>query len=77
MDRYVNWCFRRLAATMEVRYGCLIGQAEPGEGSVHDRAWSLGLDQLEAALDDPGFGSGRLGEIDAAAAPRPARHARR
>jgi len=56
MDRYVNWCFRRLAATMEVRYGCVIGQAEPGEGPVHARAWSLGLDQLEAALDDPGFG---------------------
>ena len=55
MDRYVNWCFRRLAATMEVRYGCLIGQAEPGEGAVHACAWSLGLDQLEAALDDPGF----------------------
>ena len=56
MDRYVNWCFRRLAATVEVRYGCMIGQAEPGEGTVHARAWSLGLDQLEAALDDPGFG---------------------
>ncbi len=56
MDRYVNWCFRRLAATMKMRYGCVIGQAEPGEGPVHARAWSLGLDQLEAALDDPGFG---------------------
>jgi len=56
MDRYVNWCFRRLAATMEMRYGCVIGQAEPGEGPVHARAWSLTLDQLEAALDDPGFG---------------------
>ena len=56
MDRYVNWCFRRLAATMKVRYGCVIGPAEPGEGTVHARAWSVGLDQLEAALDDPGFG---------------------
>lgn len=56
MDRYVNWCFRRLAATMEVRYGCVIGRAEPGDGSVHARAWSLDLDQLAAALDDPGFG---------------------
>ncbi len=59
MDRYVNWCFRRLAATMEVRYGCVIGCAEPrtepGDGWVHSRAWSLGLDQLAAALDDPGF----------------------
>jgi len=56
MDRYVNWCFRRLAATMEVRYGCLVGQAELGEGSVHARGWSLDLDRLEAALDEPGFG---------------------
>lgn len=59
MNRYVNWCFRRLAATMEVRYGCVIGRAEPrvepGEGWVHARAWSLDLDQLAAALDDPGF----------------------
>ncbi len=60
MDRYVNWCFRRLAATMEVRYGCVIGRAEPraepGEGWVHARAWSLDLDRLAAALDDPAFG---------------------
>lgn len=56
MDRYVNWCFRRLAATMEVRYGCVIGQAERREEPVHACAWSLDLDQLEAALDDPGFG---------------------
>ncbi len=56
MDRYVNWCFRRLAATMEVRYGCVVGYAEPGEGPVHGRGWSLDLDQLAAALDDPGFG---------------------
>lgn len=56
MDCYVNWCFRRLAATMEVRYGCVIGRAEPGAGWVHDRAWSLDLDRLAAALDDPGFG---------------------
>lgn len=56
MDRYVNWCFRRLAATMGVRYGCVIGRAEPGDGWVHARAWSLDLDRLAAALDDPGFG---------------------
>ena len=57
MDRYVNWCFRRLAATMEVRYGCVIGHADLGHiGWVHSRAWSLDLDRLAAALDDPGFG---------------------
>ena len=56
MDRYVNWCFRRLAATMQVRYGCVIGRAEPADGPVHGNAWSLDLDQLEAALDDPRFG---------------------
>lgn len=55
MDRYVNWCFRRLAATMGVRYGCVIGSAEPGGGSVHDWAWSIDLDRLVATLDDPAF----------------------
>ena len=60
MDCYMNWCFRRLAATMEVRYGCVVGRAEPprepGKGWVHSRAWSLDLARLAAALDDPGFG---------------------
>lgn len=55
MDRYVNWCFRRLAATMGVRYGCLVGTAEPGDGDLHQRGWSIDLDRLSDALAEPAF----------------------
>lgn len=55
MDHYVNWCFRRLAATMQLRYGCLIGPTEPGSGNVHGRAWSVELGELSAALADQTF----------------------
>ncbi len=57
MDRYVNWCFRRLAGLSGVRYGCLVGTARPpvDPAWVHGASWQLDLDSLAAVLDDPRF----------------------
>lgn len=57
MDHYANLCFRRLAACMGVGWGCVVGRAEPGGDPdwVHGTGWTLDLDRLAAALDDPAF----------------------
>lgn len=57
MDQYANFCFRRLSACMGVHWGCVIGQAEPGGDPdwVHGTSWTMDLDRLAAALDDPAF----------------------
>ncbi len=57
MDRYVNFCFRRLAARAGLRYGCILGVTDPGgdENWVHGTAWTLDPARLEAVLDDPAF----------------------
>ena len=57
MDRYVNFCFRRLAARAGLRYGCLIGPTDPGgdDSWVHAMTWSLDPGRVATALDDPAF----------------------
>jgi capsular polysaccharide biosynthesis protein len=57
MGDYLNWSFRYLAALRGVRYGCLVGAAEPADAErwVHARRWSAPLDRLRAVLDSPEF----------------------
>ena len=61
MDRYANFCFRRLAACAGLRYGCVLGRTdvdEVGGGDkdwVHGMTWTLDPARLAAVLDDPAF----------------------
>lgn len=57
MDRYMNFCSRRLAACAGLRYGCTVSATDPGgdEGWVHGMTWASDPAQLAAVLDDPAF----------------------
>ena len=53
MHSYLHPCFRRLAAILRVRYGCVIGYPDPradAQSWVHEQQWTVPLDRLEAAL---------------------------
>ena len=58
MDTYLNWCNRQLAACMQLRYGCVVGRSEAGDPKwVHGTPWTIDLDRLALAVDDPVFGA--------------------
>ena len=41
MDRYMNLCFRKLAALRGLVYGCVVGEAD---AQSHDMAWEHGME---------------------------------
>ncbi len=65
MDAYVNWCFRHLAALMQVRYDCVLGRARRPwpelDLAFHTTPWEVPVGHVAAAV--------------AAALPEPARAA--
>lgn len=51
-DFYVQWCMRRIASLVPVRYGCVIGRAESEAHTQQALNWRVDADQVAAALDD-------------------------
>ncbi len=49
-DAYANWCFRYLAAASGFDYDCVLGRALPGDGSVHNRPWTIATTHVQAAI---------------------------
>ena len=49
---WVNWCFRRHAAVLGLRYDCVVGPALGGDADDHvnARPWTVSLTHLEAAV---------------------------
>jgi capsular polysaccharide biosynthesis protein len=52
-EAYVQWAFRSLAGLRQLRYGCVIGQAN--EGVSHHRDWRMDPVEFAAVLADPRF----------------------
>jgi capsular polysaccharide biosynthesis protein len=54
MDAYVNWCFRHLAALMQVRYDCVLGRAQQPWGELdlqfHLTPWTISVNHVVAAV---------------------------
>ncbi len=54
MDSYVNWCFRHLAAMLEIRYDCVIGRAQGAwselSPAVHGDTWIVSVPHVLAAV---------------------------
>ena len=63
-SHYVNWCFRRIASLRQLRYGCLVGEAEgPWDpGWPHANPWTVPLDELAAVLQTDAFAANIPGE---------------
>jgi capsular polysaccharide biosynthesis protein len=53
MDAYVNWCFRHLAALMQLRYDCVLGRAPKPWGELdlqfHLTPWAVPVNHVVAA----------------------------
>ncbi len=54
MDAYVNWCFRHLAALMQLRYDCVLGLAPKPWGELdlqfHLTPWTISVNHVVAAV---------------------------
>jgi capsular polysaccharide biosynthesis protein len=54
MDAYVNWCFRHLAAVMQLNYDCVLGRARRPWGeldlSFHRTPWEVSVTHVVAAV---------------------------
>ena len=53
MPTYENWCFRRLAAIRDMRYGLVLGAVDPAderEEWVHSQRWHAPLDRIDAVM---------------------------
>jgi hypothetical protein len=54
MDDYMNLCFRKIAALQRLRYGCVVGDADAGQGGPlarHQTSWTIDRSVVEQALD--------------------------
>ena len=53
MDAYANWCFRHLAALMQLNYDCVLGRARPPwrelDLSFHATPWEISVNHVVAA----------------------------
>ena len=52
MDRYCNWCYRRLAAIMKQSYMCVMGRATRADSPVQFTPWTVEKDRLFRAVDE-------------------------
>ncbi len=54
MDAYVNWCFRHLAALMQLNYDCVLGRARRPwrelDLSLHLSPWEISVNHVVAAV---------------------------
>jgi hypothetical protein len=54
MDAYVNWCFRHLAAVMQLNYDCVLGRARGPWGELdlafHRTPWEISVTHVVAAI---------------------------
>jgi capsular polysaccharide biosynthesis protein len=54
MDAYVNWCFRHLAAVMQLNYDCVLGRARQPWGELdlafHRMPWEVSVTHVVAAV---------------------------
>jgi capsular polysaccharide biosynthesis protein len=54
MDAYVNWCFRHLAALMQLRYDCVLGLAPKPWADLnlqfHLTPWTISVNHVVAAV---------------------------
>jgi capsular polysaccharide biosynthesis protein len=54
MDAYVNWCFRHLAAVMQLNYDCVLGRARGPWGELdlafHRTPWEVSVTHVVAAI---------------------------
>jgi hypothetical protein len=58
MDKYLNWCFRRLCGLRGLNYGCVVGTADGDlrpDGDPHHLRWQIDIDSLDAVLSDVRF----------------------
>lgn len=51
-NTYVQWSMRRLASTIPLRYGCLIGEEVNGTLGPWAKEWTLDVSQIDAAIND-------------------------
>ena len=53
MDAYANWCFRHLAALMQLNYDCVLGRARPPwrelDPAFHRTPWEISINHVVAA----------------------------
>jgi capsular polysaccharide biosynthesis protein len=53
MDAYANWCFRHLAALMQLNYDCVLGRARRPWGELnlafHGTPWEISVNHVVAA----------------------------
>lgn len=54
MDAYVNWCYRHLAALMQVRYDCVLGRTRQPwpelDNAFHSTPWEVPVGHVVAAV---------------------------
>ena len=54
MDAYANWCFRHLAALMQLNYDCVLGRARRPwrelDLSLHLSPWEISVNHVVAAV---------------------------
>ncbi len=51
MDRYCNWCYRRIASIMKQDYFCVLGRAESINTKVHSTGWTVDVREVRETVD--------------------------
>ena len=51
MDRYCNWCYRRIANILEKDYNCVVGRAQTLDGSIHAAGWTVDVKEVRVSVE--------------------------